>query len=77
MQRIWQFLSPRKHDVATEATLSSERHRRALLTNATDFAAHAISLGASLITIPFILHYLGNERIKESLHKFCIHGLID
>jgi len=60
--RVRRFLSPRKHEVATEATRSAERHRRALLTSATGFAARGVSMGASLITIPLTLHYLGNER---------------
>lgn len=62
IQRVRRVLSPSKDEISTEATRSGERHRRALLTSATGFAARAVSMGASLITIPLTLHYLGSER---------------
>jgi O-antigen/teichoic acid export membrane protein len=62
MQRIRQLLSPRKHTIATEATRSSERHRRAALTAATGITARVVSAGISFVTVPLTLHYLGSER---------------
>lgn len=62
IQRIRTLLSPRKHDVVTEATRSAERNRRAFLTGATGISARVVSMGISFITVPLTLHYLGNER---------------
>lgn len=62
IHRVRRILSPSKNEISTEATRSAERHRRALLTSATGIAARAGSMGASLVTIPLTLHYLGNER---------------
>lgn len=61
-QRIRRFLLPHRPEVATAASRGAERHRRALLTAATGVAARAVAMGASLITIPLTLHYLGHER---------------
>jgi len=62
LHRIRVFASPAKPGIETAATRSRERHRRAALTSATGFAARAVGMGASLITIPLTLHYLGTER---------------
>jgi O-antigen/teichoic acid export membrane protein len=62
IQRIRTILSPRKHDIATEAARSAERHRRAFLTGITGISARMISMAISVVTVPLTLHYLGNER---------------
>ncbi len=62
LHRIQAFASPVKPGIETEETRSRERHRRAALTSATGFVARAVGMGASLITIPLTLHYLGTER---------------
>lgn len=39
-----------------------KRNRRAALTGGTALVARAVQVGTSLITIPIVIHYLGNER---------------
>jgi O-antigen/teichoic acid export membrane protein len=41
---------------------AASRNRRAVLTGGTAAVARAVQVGTSLITIPLVLHYLGNER---------------
>ena len=62
IQRILQILRPPQPGASTDATRAHQRHRRALLASVSSIAARATSMGASLITIPLTLHYLGTER---------------
>jgi O-antigen/teichoic acid export membrane protein len=49
-------------DASTAEGRSRERYRRAMITAASSYAARAVSLATSLITIPLTLKYLGSER---------------
>jgi O-antigen/teichoic acid export membrane protein len=61
-QRIRHLLSPSRHDRDSESGRGAERRHRAVLSSITGIAARGAAMGASLITIPLTLHYLGNER---------------
>jgi O-antigen/teichoic acid export membrane protein len=61
-QRLRRLLAPPKYDIATEATRSAERHRRAALTGGAATLARVVQIGTSLVTVPLTLKYLGNER---------------
>lgn len=62
MDRVRQFLTPGKREIATEATRSAERRRRVLLTGGATTLARVVQVGTSLVTVPLTLKYLGNER---------------
>lgn len=47
---------------ANDDRRTAERHWRAALTGVTGIVARVVQVGASLITIPLTIHYLGNER---------------
>jgi O-antigen/teichoic acid export membrane protein len=44
------------------AERGAERNRRAALSGITAATARAVQIGASLLTVPLALRYLGNER---------------
>lgn len=52
----------RPGDMSTPEGRSAERHRRALLSSLAAAAAKVISVGATLVSVPLTLHYLGQER---------------
>jgi O-antigen/teichoic acid export membrane protein len=56
------WLSQVPFDVSTADGRAQERHRRAAMTAVASMVAKLISVGASLISIPLSLHYLGVER---------------
>jgi len=55
-------MPPEPENSYTPADRSRQRYRRASLTAVASFAARAVGLLTSLITVPLTLHYLGTER---------------
>ncbi len=60
--RVRMVVRLKAHDTLTEHGRSRERYRRMALTTMASFASRAISLIASLISIPLTFRYLGAER---------------
>lgn len=56
------YVRLRSFDLSTEAGRAAERTRRITLSALASAAARAISISASLVTVPLTLHYLGAER---------------
>jgi len=61
MLRLRSLLTP-KHFTGLQDQHGRERNRRAVLAGSVSTIARIIQLGASLITVPLTLKYLGNER---------------
>ena len=62
IRRIRQLLIPRDPANLNDHTRGAERNRRAVLTGSAAMLARMVQMGTSLITVPFTLKYLGNER---------------
>ena len=59
---VLQLFYAGRNDLTTEQGRAAERKRRALLSTLTAMAAKLLGVGASLLTIPLTLGYLGPER---------------
>ena len=57
-----QMLLPRDAAGLEDHQRGSERNRRAVLAGSIATVARVVQLGASLVTVPLTLKYLGNER---------------
>lgn len=62
MRKIRQFLFPRDPATLDDHARGAERDRRAVITGSATTLARAVQIGTSLITVPLMLKYLGNER---------------
>jgi O-antigen/teichoic acid export membrane protein len=60
--RIRQLLLPRDPAGLDDHQRGSERNRRAVLAGSIATMARVVQIGASLVTVPLTLKYLGNER---------------
>jgi O-antigen/teichoic acid export membrane protein len=62
IRKVQQLLLPRDAATSGEHERGAERNRRALMTGGAATVARVVQMGTSLVTIPFTLRYLGNER---------------
>jgi O-antigen/teichoic acid export membrane protein len=62
IRKVQQLFLPRDTPTSGEHERGAERNRRALVTGGAATIARVVQMGTSLVTVPFTLRYLGNER---------------
>jgi O-antigen/teichoic acid export membrane protein len=62
VRKVQQLLLPPDAATSGEYERGAERNRRALVTGGAAAIARVVQMGTSLVTVPFTLRYLGNER---------------
>lgn len=62
IRRVQQLMLPRDSTTSGEHERGAERNRRAVVTGGAATIARVVQMGTSLVTVPFTLRYLGNER---------------
>jgi O-antigen/teichoic acid export membrane protein len=62
IRRVQRLMLPREPATSDEHERGAERNRRAVMTGGAATVARVVQMGTSLVTVPFTLRYLGNER---------------